>query len=72
MAEDPLQVIGLQTRQSTIEGNLDKLHKALATAKDGKHPKAASRIETALDRRQKAHDRVADRITKLKSACHIS
>jgi uncharacterized protein YqgV (UPF0045/DUF77 family) len=66
------KITRLQTRQTTIEGNLDRLHKALDTAKDGKHPKAASRIQTALDRRQKAHDRIADRVAKLKSDCRIS
>lgn len=51
--------------------NLDRLHKVLDAAKDGKHTKAHSDPDRP-GHRQKAHDRFIDRIAKLRSDCHLS
>ena len=65
------RITRLQTRETKIQGNLDRLHQALDKANAAEHPKVASRVGTAIEKRQKAHDRVNDRIVKLKQTCNM-
>src|SRR5664280_2178473 len=65
------RITRLQTRETKIQGNLDRLHQALDKANAAEHPKVASRVGTAIGKRQKAHDHVNDRIVKLKQTCNM-
>ena len=70
-ARADVRIDHLQKREQTLENRLEALKARDAKARAAHRDDVAERIEKRIDRVQKLHDRIADRVAKIRTRCSV-